>query len=125
MVVKKEDKMVELNLENIVLNITLIVFPILIYLLIACYQKNIFKKYNSLFLDLSLITSLYLCFRYGYIQKSSWILLFCNIPIVISFVKKRNVTAIVLSLCNIIYCYYMYKSIIIIIIIKYICYFIL
>lgn len=117
--------MIGLNLSNVILNITLIIFPILIYLLIACYQENMTKSYNSLILDISLITSLFLCLRFGFVEASSKILLFCNIPVVISFIKKRNLTAVILSLSNIIYCYYICKPIIVIIIIKYICYFIL
>lgn len=117
--------MIELNIENIVLNIALIIFPIIMYLLIVCYQKNVLKKYNELILDLSLITSLFLCLRFGYIEESSRILLFCNIPIIISFVKKRDVTATILALCNVTYCYFIYKPIVTIVVIKYICYFIL
>lgn len=112
-------------LNSIIVNISLIIFPLIIYLLIICYQKKLNTKNNNLILDISLITSLFLCLRFGYIEANSKILLFCNIPVVIAFIKKRNTTAITLSLANILFCIYIHKTLMIITILKYISYFIL
>ena len=69
--------------EDIILNTVLIVFPILVYLVLVCYKNDINKNYNNLLLSIALISSLYLCLRFGIIDGNSKVLLFCNIPIVI------------------------------------------
>ena len=93
-------------IENIILNVILIIFPLLVYLVLVCNQENISKSYNKLLLNIILFTSLYLSLRYGMVTTSSKILLFCNIPIVIAYIKKEPITAIILSIINITYCYY-------------------
>lgn len=111
--------------EDIILNTVLIVFPILVYLVLVCYKDNISKSYNNLVLSIALITSLYLCLRFGIIGENSKILLFCNIPIVIALMKKKPLLAAFLSLINILYCFFIYKNIYLIVAIKYLAYFIL
>ena len=111
--------------EDIVLNIILIVFPILIYLVIVCYKDEITKTCDDFLLNIALTTSLYLCLRFGKAHLDNEILLFCNIPIIIAYVKKKGKTAIFLSILNIIYCYFFSYSIYLISTIKYISYFIL
>ena len=111
--------------ENIILNTLLIVFPILIYLVLVCYNNNISNNYNNLLLSISLITSLYLCLKFGIVDGNSKILLFCNIPIVIALMKKKTILGILLALINICYCFFIYKNIYLIVTIKYLTYFIL
>lgn len=111
--------------ENIILNIILIVFPILIYLVIVCYKDNITKSCDDFLLSITLVTSLYLCLRFGEVSLDNKALLFCNIPIVIAYVKKKPKVAILLSVINILYCYFIYNTLYFITIIKYISYFIL
>ena len=111
--------------EDIILNTVLIVFPILVYLVLVCYKNDINKNYNNLLLSIALISSLYLCLRFGIIDGNSKVLLFCNIPIVIALMKKKPLLAILLALANILYCFFLYKNIYLIVTIKYITYFIL
>lgn len=111
--------------EDIILNTVLIVFPILVYLVLVCYKSDINKNYNNLLLSVALISSLYLCLRFGIIDGNSKVLLFCNIPIVIALMKKKPLLAILLALANILYCFFLYKNIYLIVTIKYITYFIL
>ena len=111
--------------EDIILNIVLIIFPILVYLVLVCYKDDISNNYNNLLLSVSLISSLYLCLRFGIIDGNSKVLLFCNIPIVISLMKKKTLLAVLLSLINILYCVFLYKNICLIVGIKYLTYFIL
>ena len=111
--------------ENIILNIILVVFPLLVYLVLVIYNDNTSKKNNSNLMTITLITSLYLCIRFGSLEPNTKVLLFCNIPIVIAYMQKKPILAIMLSLANVIYCYYMFHSLMIIIIIKYISYLIL
>ena len=111
--------------KDIILNIILIVFPILIYLLLMIYKDDVSEKYNDLLLRISLITSLYLCLRFGTITSNNKILLFCNIPIVIAFIKNKPGLAVILSLLNILYCYHIDNMLLIITLIKYTSYIIL
>lgn len=111
--------------EDIILNLILIIFPLLIYLVIVCYQDNTGKKGKNMLLNLALFTSLYLCLKFGTLNNNNKILLFCNIPIVIAFMKKQTVSGILLSIINIIYCYYLQDTVFIITIMKYTSYFIL
>ena len=94
--------------ENIILNIILVVFPLLVYLVLVIYNDNTSKKNNSNLMTITLITSLYLCIRFGSLEPNTKVLLFCNIPIVIAYMQKKPILAIMLSLANIIYCYYMF-----------------
>lgn len=111
--------------EDIILNIILIIFPLLIYLVIVCYQDNTSKKRKNILLNLALFTSLYLCLKFGTLNNNNKILLFCNIPIVIAFIKKQPVSGILLSIINIVYCYYLHNTLFIITIMKYTSYLIL
>lgn len=111
--------------EDIILNTVLIVFPILVYLVLVCYKNDINKNYNNLLLSIALISSLYLCLRFGIIDGNSKVLLFCNIPIVIALMKKKSLLAVLLALINILYCFFIYKNIYLIVTIKYLTYFIL
>lgn len=111
--------------ENIILNLILIIFPLLIYLVIVCYQDNTSKKGKNILLNLALFTSLYLCLKFGIIESDNKILLFCNIPIVIAYMKKQTITGILLSIISIIYYYFLQDSLFLITIIKYSSYLIL
>lgn len=112
-------------IENIILNLILIIFPILVYLVLVCYQNDTNKKRKNILLNIALFTSLYLCLKFGITENNNKILLFCNIPIVIAYIKKQKYTGITLSIINVLYCYFIYDKLYIITIIKYISYLIL
>ena len=113
-------------IEDIILNLILILFPILVYLVLVCYITNeLNSKRKIILLYIALLTSLYLCLKYGSTNENSQIMLFCNIPIVIAYMKKQTKFGIMLSIINIAYCYFVNNSIMIIILIKYITYLIL
>lgn len=111
--------------KNIILDVILVIFPILLYLVLSIYKDNISYKYNNLLLNLSLILSLYLCLRFGIETANNKVLLFCNIPIIIAFIKKKQTLAIILSIINIVYCFHINETLFIINIIKYLSYFVL
>ena len=113
-------------IEDIILNLILILFPIFVYLVLVCYrcdQSN--NKRKNILLNIALLTSLYLCLKYGNINENNQILLFCNIPIIIAYMKKQTKFAIILSILNVAFCYFAYNNIMIITIIKYLSYLIL
>lgn len=110
-------------IEDIILNIILIMFPILMYFVFTCYQEKENKALDNLLLNISLASSLYLCLKFGTITNNSKIILFCNIPIIIAYMKKKPVTGVILSAANILYCNFMYDILYISTIVKYASYF--
>ena len=86
---------------DIILNIIMIVFPILVYFIYNCYRELRSDKYNYLVFDVALFSSLYFCFKYGGLLS----LLFCNIPIIIGYLKKRIKVSIIMSLFCLVYTY--------------------
>lgn len=112
-------------IEDIILNLILIVFPLLIYLVLVCYIDETSKGFKKMLLNIALFTSLYLCLKFGMNENNNKILLFCNIPIVIAYTKKQTNSGILLSIINIVYCYFVHDILFIITITKYISYLIL
>lgn len=112
-------------IEDIILNLILIVFPLLVYLVLVCYKNDAVNKIKHMLLNLALFTSLYLCLKFGITDSNNKILLFCNIPIVIAYMKKYTYSGIILSIINTIYCYFIYDEFFIITIIKYTSYLVL
>ena len=91
--------------EELFFYLTLVMFPILIYFVYKCYNQIFINKYNFLMLGIALFTSVYMCFKYGEVGEYNTILLFCNIPILIAYIKKEGVIGILLSLIVVIYAY--------------------
>ncbi len=111
----------DIVIDNLILNLVLIIFPIFVYFIYSCYSsltEN--KKYNNYIFTISLVSSLYLVFRYS-VDKE--ILLFLNIPIVISYLKRKSILGIILSCIVIINLYVVYNINIYILILKYVVYF--
>ena len=111
----------DIVIDNLILNLVLIIFPIFVYFIYSCYSsltEN--KKYNEYIFTISLVSSLYLAFRYS-VDKE--ILLFLNIPIVISYLKRKSILGIILSCIVIINLYVVYNINIYILILKYVVYF--
>ena len=112
-------------LSDIALNIILITFPILMYFIYTCYRELKCEKYNSIVLNISLFTSLFLSLKFANTRNLIQVLVFCNIPILLAYLKKEPKVAIILSLITIYYSLSIYKININIMIIKYICYYII
>lgn len=112
-------------IENVVLNLILMMFPILVYFIYNCYRELRCEKYNNLLLDVALITSMYLCFRYGNIQYNTLALLFCNLPIVVAYLKNQPNVSVLLSIIVVLYAYYHFKLNIIFLVIKFVSYYFL
>lgn len=111
-------------MKDIILNMILITFPILIYFVLVSYNEEIKIKKDTL-LTITLITSLYLCLKYVQDEVNTKILLFCNIPIVIAYMKNKPVLGVFLSVTNILYSHFILEIDILITIIKYISYLVL
>lgn len=109
-------------IKDVILNIVLMLFPILVYFIYNCYRELKCEKYNNLLLKVTLFTSLYLSLKYGNIASNTRILLFCNIPIVVAYLKKEPTIAIMLSLITVSYSKYIFNLSITIMVIKFISY---
>lgn len=108
--------------ENIFLLCVFLFFPLTCYLLYITHLSNMDLKVKNVVLDISLITSLFLIIRYIN-NKSIYILLFFNIPLLLAYLKRKNITAIFISIV-IVYFYNYYTSIpLIILILEYSVYF--
>ena len=84
-------------IENIVLLSIFLTYPLLIYLIYVAYMNNMDLKEKNLFLDFALLSSVFLMVKYIN-DKTLYITLFYNIPLLIAFIRKKKFTAIILSL---------------------------
>lgn len=111
--------------DNVILNVILILFPILLYFVYNCYTSVKNLKPNKDVFYFLLITSLYLCLKFGKIENIYILLLFANIPILIAYLKNEKKFAIILSLFIICYSYFTFDINMFYVFIQYICYFII
>lgn len=93
-------------IENIILDVILIMFPFLVYFIYNCYREMCMEKYSGLLLDVSLVSSIYLCFKYGSVNENVLGLLFCNLPIVVAYLKGHSNVGVLLSFVVVVYSYY-------------------
>lgn len=112
-------------LNDVLLNVVLMMFPMLIYFIYNCYRELKCEKYNNILLNVLLFSSLYLSLKYGNIESNNQILLFCNVPVLVAYLKKQPIVAIVLSIITLLYAHYVFNQNIIIILIKFISYLII
>lgn len=110
--------------ENIILLFVFLFFPITCYLIYITHLSNMDRKEQSILLDIFLISALFLIIRYIN-DKSIYILLFYNIPLLIAYLKGKIPTIIALSI-TIVFFYNLYISIpLIILSLEYLLYFII
>ena len=109
-------------MNEIILNMILIIFPIMMYLVLSCYNILVNKKLARVVLIITILTSVYLSIYFNI--DCSGLLIFCNIPVLICYFKKEGLLGIVISLFIILVSYYKYDVNIYIAILKYISYFI-
>ncbi len=110
--------------ENVILLFVFLFFPITCYLIYITHLSNMDKKEQNILLDISLISALFLIIRYIN-DKSIYILLFYNIPLLLAYLKGKIPTIITLSI-TIIFFYSIYISIpLIILALEYFLYFII
>ncbi|MDD3392113.1 MAG: hypothetical protein PHE54_00995, partial [Bacilli bacterium] len=83
-------------------------------------NKNIGKKENDLFLDFALLSALYLVIKFGDFNLYGSLLLIIDIPLVLSYIKKREITALVLSFLIIVYISEYYTLNIIVLVMQYV-----
>ena len=107
--------------EFTVLNIIFIFFPLLLYLIYAAYTDTFNKKENNLLLEFALLTSLYLTIRYGSIDNNIPILII-NVPLIISYIKKRPIGIFLISIYLIYYYVHCFEYSLVVLLVEYILY---
>ena len=109
-------------MNEAILNMILIIFPITMYLVFSCY--NIFNnnRLERISFTITIFTSVYLCF--GLDINSCGLLIFCNIPVLICYFKKRELLGLIISLIIVIVSYLKYDINVTVTILKYLSYFI-
>lgn len=112
-------------IETFTLNAIYILFPLILYLFYVAYNKAFEKEVQNIVLDFCLLTSFYLTSRFGAFSNIHISILIFNIPLLIAYLYKRNLSILILSLCIIVFYYQFYYEFFWIIFIEYIIYFII
>ena len=85
-------------MEMIFLNIVLVLFPILIYLVLSCLNIFSDKKVTDYLFILTIITSLYFSINFNMKYNNGYVFfMFSNIPILLCYLKKKCFLGIILS----------------------------
>ncbi len=114
-----------INFMDMVISLILIVFPMLMYLVFSCYNILMNNRMRRVLLIMTICTSFYLSLNIDIGYKE--VMIFCNIPILICYLKKEWMLGVILSILAIFNGYVKYDINIYIMIIKFlgylICYF--
>lgn len=110
---------------NELISIILILFPLMCYIIYIGEYKEKNKKNRNIFLDLALFTSLYLYIKYIIDVENYNMIILMNIPLLISIVKDRHLTTIILSIFIIVIYYSYFNLNLIYLLSEYILYFLL
>jgi len=82
--------------ESIFLNIILILFPLLIYLLYLSTNRNIERRNKDLFFSLAIISSFYFLYRGSILNTKLLSILILTIPVLIAYLKNKYIISNVL-----------------------------
>lgn len=111
--------------EDVIHNVVLALFPLFVYLIYTSYKNIMNKKSNDIIFSLCLFSSLYLCLRLGNVENNDKILLFCNIPIIAAYLKRKGFLGLILSLFVVCYCFFFLNHNVLILLLKYLSYYII
>ncbi len=89
--------------DELIYIVIIVLFPAFVYLLYVAYINNSKKIVNQYFLDLMLVTSIYLLIRFNDNCGGIIALLIINIPLIISYLRKRFICSIIISIMIIIF----------------------
>lgn len=112
-------------IENFILNAIYILFPLIVYLFYFAYNKAFEKEVQDIVLDFCVLTSFYLTSRFGVFSNIQISILVFNIPLLIAYLYKRNLSILILSTCIIIYYYQSYSEFFWINLIEYVIYYLI
>ena len=82
-------------LYQILFNVIILLFPLLVNLFYCTYNNNINKEQNKLYLDVSLLSSLYLLLIFN--KGNNELIILFNIPLIFSFIKRRTFVSFIIT----------------------------
>lgn len=88
--------------ETTIINCILVLFPILIYFIYLIYNYDFNKKANELILDLCLITSYYLVYKFLNNDIANFSNFLMGIPLLIAYLKDRRLSILILSIISLV-----------------------
>ena len=91
--------------NNLITNVTCLFFPIMLYLVYFANIKNLDLEEKSIFFEIAIFSSTYLLFRNINSTNHIYILTILNIPLLITYLKKRLDLSFILSIMLIIFLY--------------------
>jgi len=109
-------------MKEIIIDVILIIFPILMYLVFSCYNVLNKQKMLKVVFIITIFTSLYTSFIYDF--GNTKLLLFCNIPVLLCYFKKECYLAVTLSIIVVLVSYFSYDVNIYVMVLKHLSYFI-
>lgn len=109
--------------DTMILDVVLITFTLMVYLLYLAYTKTFNKKENDLLFVVTVFSILYLILKYTDPLYSGIPFLIINVPLILSYVKKSNLSVAITSLIMISYYYNYYQNYLLIIILEYVIYY--
>ena len=111
--------------DLILLNTSIIITPVILYLLYTAYIKIQDKKEEKLIFTMIILLQTYLIYKYASPISKNYPLLIIDIPLLITYYKKEKTLALLISIINISYYSLYIENNYLIIIAEYIIYFIL
>ena len=112
-------------LDIILLDTSIIITPILIYLLYSAYIKVQDKKEDKLIFIVITLLQIYLIYKYSLPLNQKIPLLIVDLPLLLAIYKKDNYLITMITLINIIYFSLYYEKSYSIVVVEYIMYFII
>jgi len=109
--------------DTLIVSLVSLLFPIALYLIYLAYRNNLNLKEQKLILAVSLVSSMYLIIKFKDNNAIHYLLLI-NIPLLISFLKKRRYVSIILSIIISLYYYFEFDLNIYLIVFEYIIYYV-
>lgn len=111
--------------DGYILNTVLLLFPLFLYLICISYQRNNNKILINRYFEFSLLLSLFLLTRYGYLKNDCYVSILLNIPLLFAYLKGRKAIAVVISIILVIYSMIMFRYSPILVIFEYVTYFLI
>ena len=109
-------------MDKIILNMIVIIFPIMMYLVFSCYNVLTNRRVERLVFMITILTSIYMSFYFNI--DCNGLLILCNIPVLICYFKKEGLFGLVVSIIILLVSYFRYDANIYVAILKYVSYFI-
>ena len=90
-------------IEMIVRSMVFLLCPLAIYLLYTIYEKNISSEEKDLSFSIAILSSIYFILKFDSFVFLGYPIILFDIPLILSFYKKRTLLAIIVSIILIIY----------------------